>query len=96
MAQAEFDWDAGNREKCRKHGLSIEEIEGVFAGSPRVAPDLVHSDEEVRLIAVGRIPGGPPVFVAFTLRQREGRTLIRPVSARYMHRKEAQRYEEGA
>jgi uncharacterized DUF497 family protein len=21
-----FDWDAGNREKCRKHGLTIEDI----------------------------------------------------------------------
>jgi uncharacterized DUF497 family protein len=22
-----FDWDAGNREKCRKHGVSTAEIE---------------------------------------------------------------------
>lgn len=22
-----FDWDEGNREKCRKHGVSLPEIE---------------------------------------------------------------------
>ena len=91
-----FDWDEGNRDKCQKHGMSRSEIESVFAGAPRVAPDPKHSGEEDRLIAVGRTQQGRPAFVAFTYRQRDGRTLIRPVSARYMHQKEAQRYEEGS
>lgn len=27
---AGFDWDRGNRAKCRKHGVSAEEIEALF------------------------------------------------------------------
>jgi uncharacterized DUF497 family protein len=38
-----FDWDAGNRAKCRKHGVSITEIEALISANPRVAPDLKHS-----------------------------------------------------
>ncbi len=33
------------------------------------------------------------MFLAFTYRQRDGVTRIRPVSARYMHKKEMQKYE---
>ena len=49
-----FDWDDGNRTKCEKHGVSIAEIEALFRGAPRVAPDPKHSAGEDRLIAVGR------------------------------------------
>jgi uncharacterized DUF497 family protein len=83
-----FDWDDGNREKCRKHGVSASEIEAVLKNSPRVAPDITHSTLEERFIAVGRTSRGRPVFVAFTVRTKEGRRLIRPVTARYMHKKE--------
>jgi hypothetical protein len=38
-----FDWDEGNRAKCQKHGLSIAQIEALFARSPRIAPDPKHS-----------------------------------------------------
>jgi uncharacterized DUF497 family protein len=38
-----FDWDEGNRAKCQKHGLSIAQIEALFARSPRIAPDPEHS-----------------------------------------------------
>jgi uncharacterized DUF497 family protein len=54
-----------------------------------VAPDPAHADAERRFIAVGRVPDGRPAFVAFCLRGDK----IRPVSARYMHDKEARRYE---
>jgi len=30
-----FDWDEENREKCRRHGVSIEEIEAVLRAQPR-------------------------------------------------------------
>lgn len=92
---AGFEWDAGNREKCRKHGLTIEEIESVFDGEPSVGPDLVHSVAERRFRAVGRGESGRYVFVVFTIRSRDGERLIRPVSARYMHAKEVQAYEQG-
>jgi uncharacterized protein len=89
-----FDWDAGNRTKCEKHGVSIAEIEALFAHNPRIAPDPKRSAQEDRLIAVGRTRTGRPVFVAFTLRTKHGRRLIRPVTARYMHAKEIAAYEE--
>lgn len=88
-----FDWDAGNREKCRKHGVSLAEIEYVLSHEPRVAPDLMHSTIETRYIGVGRTRENRLLFVAFTLRRRDGTTHLRPISARYMHRKEAEGYE---
>jgi len=89
-----FDWDDGNRSKCQKHGVSISEIETPFMNGPRVAPDPKHSADEDRSIAVGRIGAGRPLFIAFTMRTRVGRRLIRPVTARYMHAREAAAYEK--
>jgi uncharacterized DUF497 family protein len=86
-----FDWDDGNEGKCEKHGISVKEIEGFFYGGKfRVAPDIKHSAIEKRLFAVGLGMNGKPIYVVFV--EREG--LIRPVSARYMHKKEWKRYEE--
>jgi uncharacterized DUF497 family protein len=89
-----FDWDDGNRSKCQQHGVSIAEIETLFVHGPRVAPDPKHSADEDRLIAVGKTVKGRPLFVAFTMRTKEGRALIRPVTARYMHAKEIAAYEK--
>jgi uncharacterized DUF497 family protein len=91
-----FDWDDGNRAKCQKHGVSITEIEALFVHGPRIAPDPKHSTDEDRLIAVGKTDGGRPLFVAFTMRTKEGRHLIRPVTARYMHAREIAAYEKAA
>ena len=86
MKIAGFDWDAGNWPKGGKHGVSREEIERLFLGGEAiVAPDLKHSTpNESRHIAAGRV-AGPALFVAFAFRDQ----LIRPISARYMHKKEA-------
>lgn len=90
MQIAGFDWDDGNWPKCGAHGVSREEIERLFLGDTvRVAPDLKHATKaESRHIAAGRVDGRA-VFVAFVIRHG----LIRPVSARYMHAKEASNYE---
>jgi len=89
-----FDWDEGNRAKCQKHGVPLAEIEALFAGNPRIAPDPSHSAAEDRLIAVGRTTTGRPLFVTFTLRTKNDRRLVRPVTARYMHSKEIRAYEK--
>ena len=92
---AGFDWDHGNREKCQKHGVSVAEIEFLFRSEVGVAPDPAHSDEEEeRFIGIGRTGEGKAIFVAFTFRLRGGERLIRPISARYMHKKEIQAYEK--
>jgi uncharacterized DUF497 family protein len=85
-----FDWDEGNRVKCQKHGLLIKEIEDFFRQKLYIAPDIKHSQSEQRFLAVGYSSSGKPMFVAFTLRNN----LIRPISARYMHEKEAKQYEQ--
>ena len=93
-AIAGFDWDDGNRAKCRKHGVSIAEIEHLFSHPHRIAPDLAHSIGETRFLVIGNGGGPRAIFVAFTLRESGGERLIRPISARYMHRKELEGYEE--
>ncbi len=90
-----FDWDDGNRAKCRKHGVSTEMIERLFQQGLAILPDAAHSRDEKRFKAVGKTERGRAVFVVFTLRRRGGVVLIRPISARYMHRKEVELYEKG-
>jgi uncharacterized DUF497 family protein len=90
-----FDWDAGNRDKCQKHGISIAEIEHVVTHAQTlIVHDGKNSTSESRFIAVGRTSGGQFVFVAFTPRTRDGLNLLRPCSARYMHKKEVAKYEK--
>jgi uncharacterized DUF497 family protein len=92
-AMVAIQWDAGNTAHCRKHGVSTAEIEELFAGNPAVAPDLKHSAAETRFMAVGRSKAGRPLFVIFTYRRyRGGSVTIRPVMARYMHKKESDSY----
>ncbi len=88
-----FDWDDGNWPNCGKHGVSRDEIEALFESGPAVHPDLAHSSKEERRLAIGRTRAGRWVLVAFTLRRQGGRTLIRPISARYMHKAEVEHYE---
>lgn len=59
-------------------------------GSP---PDIRHSAHEERLVAIGRNRHGRALFVVFTIRTRDGRRLVRPLSARYMHKREIEGYE---
>ena len=89
-----FDWDEGNWPKCAKHGVSKAEIEAILSTGPIVLPDRSHRVEETRYNAVGVTNAGRYVFAVFTFRQRDDNTLIRPLSARYMHRKEVDRYEQ--
>jgi uncharacterized protein len=89
-----FDWDSGNLAKCQKHGVSIVEIESLFSGTPLVAPDVLHSSKEQRFRAVGRTVKNRHMFIIFTLRINGETLLIRPISARYMHKKEIQAHEK--
>ncbi len=91
-----FDWDRGNRGKCEKHGLSVAAIEGLFARPLAILPDAARSQRENRFRAIGRTEKGRGVFIIFTLR-RKGKSedlLIRPISARYMHKKEIDAFEK--
>jgi uncharacterized DUF497 family protein len=89
-----FDWDQGNRAKCQKHGLSVQTIESLFIRPLAVFPDSDHSQTERRFRAVGRTDKGRGVFIVFTLRHKGDEIFIRTISARYMHKKEMEAYEE--
>lgn len=91
MKIAGFDWDDGNWPKCGKHGVSRTEIEEVFTGTPAALADPF--PEEARMRAIGKSAAGRYVFVVFMLREIDGQTKLRPISARYMHEKEIAYYE---
>jgi hypothetical protein len=91
VSSSGFDWDDGNRAKCQKHGLSISDVEYVLATSTGIVLPVA-GFEETRLIAIGPTPEGQLAFVVFTTREKGGRSTLRPISARYMHRKEISKY----
>ena len=85
--------DDGNLTKCLKHGVTIEEIEGLLSSGNFVQlPDPF--PDEPRLRGIGKAPSGRYVFVIFTLRAMAGSWRLRPISARYMHDKEVRHYEQ--
>jgi uncharacterized DUF497 family protein len=89
---AGFDWDDGNWPKCGKHGVSRAEIESVIAAARFVVDDP--SPREKRYRTAGRTATGRYVFVVFTYRERGRSVYVRPISARYMHRKEIESFEK--
>ena len=87
----------GTRETGRNAASTafpLAEIEGLFGGSPGVYDEAGHSGQERRFRAIGPTNTGRYLFVAFTVREVRGRTVIRPISARYMHDKEVRHYEQ--
>ena len=90
-----FDWDAGNARKNEKHGVSMAEAEQVFFNVPLLAvADARHREKEARLHALGKTDDGRLLHVTFTL--RDAGQKIRVISARDMHRKEREVYEQQA
>jgi uncharacterized DUF497 family protein len=93
MQYAGFDWDEGNARKNEKHGVSKPEVERVFLNQPLLlADDPKHSQPEPRLHALGRTDLDRWLHITFT--ERGNGTLIRPISARAMSRKERAIYEQ--
>jgi uncharacterized DUF497 family protein len=89
-----FDWDQGNLVKCQKHGVTIAAIESLFARPIAILPDPAHSGLETRVKAIGRTEEGRFMLIVFTRRAVRGSVMIRPISARYMHKKEVAYYEK--
>jgi uncharacterized DUF497 family protein len=79
-----FDWDDGNREKCARrvplHEIDdlIDDRRTLIAGDPY--------EGETRFRAIGSNSEGRPLFVVFTMREKNGELHVRPISARYRHR----------
>ena len=93
MLYTGFGWDDGNLRKNEKHGVTKAEIEQIFLNAPLLlADDEKHSHQELRFHALGRTDLDRWLHVTFT--EREDGTLIRPISARSMSRKERAVYEQ--
>lgn len=89
-----FNWDAGNERKNEeKHAVSRFEAEQVFFNQPLlILADQKHSQSEARYHALGKSDDARLLHITFTL--RSDNTLIRVISARNMHRKERNIYEQ--
>jgi len=79
---------------ARSTGFSTPVIENLFTRSLAILLDAAHSQRERRFRAIGRTDKGRGVFIVFTLRREGDDLLIRPISARYMHKKEIDAYEK--
>ncbi len=90
MTQWAFDWDEHNLAKCVAR-VPREEIERLFGDPATYLAADPHMDE-TRYRAMGRNTSGRPLFVVFTLRRIGRGFVIRPISARYAHKKEAMRW----
>lgn len=88
-----FDWDRGNWPVCARHGLTRAEIESVFVGELTVFDDPDVRRNQARYKAIGSSMSGQPVFVVFRMSRFGRLSLVRPISARYMRRKEVRYYE---
>jgi hypothetical protein len=87
----EFDWDAGNRTKSRKHGVDRAEVEQLLRHPFVFEGRIVEPEhDESRWLVLGRTDADRPLALVFT---RRGNRL-RPISCRPMRKKEKQRYEE--
>lgn len=84
-----FEWDNGNISKILAR-FDLHEVEKFFFQELLVIEDDLHSGKEKRFIAVGDGPNKKPMFVCFTIRDRN----IRVISARFMRGKEAKKYEK--
>lgn len=88
-----FDWDGSNIKKCQKHKVSVQEIEFLFKENLVIYPDIKHSDTEIRYFAIGANKKQQYIFLVFTYRVKNKKNYIRPISARYMHKKEIDNYK---
>ena len=66
--------------------LPLHEIEALIGDSRTlIAGDPYEG--ETRFRAIGRNSEGRPLFVVFTMREKNGELYVRPISARYMTQK---------
>ncbi len=89
-----LDWDDGNTAKIEAR-VPVEALEEFFKQELLIKEDLRHSFSEARFLAIGYTKTPKRcLFVAFTIRVKGDEKLIRPISARYTHKKEEYAYEK--
>ena len=81
----------GNCQSAASTVSLVKKLSRCYQGSHAVMADP--HPHEPRMRAIGKTAAGRFVFLVFMLRKLDRKTLIRPVSARYMHQKEIDHYE---
>ncbi len=87
-----FDWNKGNIDKnYQKHNITPKESEEAFLDTNlKIIKDVKHSQNESRLIAIGKNFKEKTLFIIFTVRNNK----IRIISARLANKKEREKYEK--
>lgn len=86
-----FEWNNGNLEHIKKHGVNFRECEEVFLNRPLVLNrDDLHSRTEERIRVYGKSNRNRLLILIFTIRK----TKIRVISARDQNKKEKREYQE--
>ena len=87
----DFDWDAGNRTKNRKHGVEQTEVEAMFQYTLVFLGRIIEpAHNEDRWLVLGQDASDRRLALVFT---RRGKRL-RPVSCRPVRVNERRIYEE--
>ena len=90
---AEFEWDEGNKDKPKKHGVTIGEAEEAFFDDNKVVfSDWIHSAKEKRFTLLGKTRRERLLNIIYTIRRKK----IRIITARDINGKEGQLYEKAA
>ena len=91
-----FEWDENkNKENIRKHGIPFEEAKTIFFNDFIEKPDIDHSEEENRFIAIGISYYTRELMVSYCYRNRiNGEEVIRIISSRKATEKERRDYYE--
>ena len=94
MAEIRFAWDPRkNAENRRKHGISFEEAETVFADEHALLiDDPDHSTTEDRFVLLGLSARFRVLLVVHSYREHDD--IIRIISARRATKQERGRYDE--
>lgn len=86
-----FEWDSGNSDKPKKHGLTLEEVEEAFFDEQRIVfDDWRHSKTEKRLTILGKTKQERLLNITYTIRKDK----IRVITARDINKKEVYLYEK--
>lgn len=85
--EGEFEWDEGNRDKNKKHGISWHQIETIFDSPVYIAGRILGSEEARWLILGEEQKRGWSLIVT-----KRGKSL-RVISCRRQRKKEVKFYE---
>lgn len=91
----EFDWDEGNRDKNLTHGVHDWEIEEALQDPRGKSAGKLEVGGELRYLLMGQSKtSGKYLRVVYTIRERDGKRLIRPISATSLTGRARRRYRK--